>query len=574
MLFNFNLNNIFYTIILLINFSFSVLECIEGINYCSECISSSQICQKCSNNSFYPDLYGGCSTSKNCLLSSNGLCLICDENFYLSWDNICSTTNFCLKTNIIDSTCIICMPGYILTTNGECSFSEKCIDTDPKAGICKLCEDYYYFDLDTYECKSNIEDNKFNFCLKSLENNCIECSPFFYLGTDNRCSNTKNCKISENGICIECSSGFFLSSQDKKCTNTQHCLIVNNSNWECEECSKEYLYNNSIHKCIARNDKDQQFINCLAVINNDCYKCNPNYYLNMDDLSCYNNDIINSKFYKCAKTDKKGQYCDECVSDFYLSSKNKRCSDKFGCVYYEDNHCILCENYLCHDLKSDLCLPKKIESYLNNHELNKFCINCNETNSEGTACRICDEGFFVGENGVCINTDNCDEAYGGKCIKCKDNYCLNEEKGCLSTDINNCLKCENKVKYNSKCTECNPGFVLNEHNICLKCENGCKYCSDENNCLECFNGFYLVQENDKVICKECNKACRKCLNENECLSCNDNYYQETEAGEIKCIQCPEGCEDCFDKFNCIKCKNDYKLVNENGENYCIRMKKK
>lgn len=30
-----------------------------------------------------------------------------------------------------------------------------------------------------------------------------------------------------------------------------------------------------------------------------------------------------------------------------------------------------------------------------------------------------------------------------ECLKCKDNYCLNEENSCLLTEINNCLKCEN-----------------------------------------------------------------------------------------------------------------------------------
>ena len=70
-------------------------------------------------------------------------------------------------------------------------------------------------------------------------------------------------------------------------------------------------------------------------------------------------------------------------------------------------------------------------------------------------------------------------------------YCLNEENDCLLTEINNCLKCENGDTYNTKCTECNPGYVLNENNICLKCGNDCKTCLNENNCLECFAGFHL-----------------------------------------------------------------------------------
>jgi hypothetical protein len=290
----------------------------------------------------------------------------------------------------------------------------------------------------------------------------------------------------------------------------------------------------------------------------------------MTDLSCYKNNEINNKFYKCAKTDIKGLNCAECISDYYLGSKNLKCSKIYGCSMFENNKCNSCEDGLCHDLKSDLCYPMKINSYINNKEFNKFCINCHQTNKEGTACEICADGFIVGENGVCINTLNCEEAYDGKCLKCKDNYCLDEEQVCRLTEINNCLKCENKNNYNTKCTECNPGFILNENNICLKCENGCKICSNENNCLECFDGLYL---SNKLTCKECNKGCKKCLNEKECINCEDNYYEENENGEKKCINCPEGCDYCSNKFNCIKCKNDYKLFSINEESYCIRTKK-
>ena len=92
-------------------------------------------------------------------------------------------------------------------------------------------------------------------------------------------------------------------------------------------------------------------------------------------------------------------------------------------------------------------------------------------------------------------------------------------------------------------------------------------------------GFYLTQNNnneksEKYICKKCKEGCKKCSDENECLICDNNYYQENENGEIKCIHCPEGCDNCMNKFNCIKCKDNYKLTNIQGESYCIRTKKK
>ena len=160
-------NNIFYLVITLIiiqiNSIYSLPECIKGKNYCEECDILNQLCQKCSNISFYPDQNGGCSLTKNCILSNKGICLICENGFYLSEDNQCSNTNFCLKTQKENSNCLICKPGYILTNNDECTFSKNCLKADPKTSICIECENNYYYDLDNYECKSNLINEKYNF---------------------------------------------------------------------------------------------------------------------------------------------------------------------------------------------------------------------------------------------------------------------------------------------------------------------------------------------------------------------------------------------------------------------------
>ena len=494
--------------------------------------------------------------------------------------------NFCLEAKTGTKECKICKPGYILTTNNECTLTKDCIKADLNTGICLECEKNSYFDLDTYQCipYSENENSNLNFCLKVFQNKCIECISSYYLSLDNKCVSTKNCKLSKNGICVECIQNFFLSLNDKKCTNTHNCLVVN-PDWECDKCQEDYYYNISKHKCLKKDNKNSNLINCKKVLTkNNCNKCNEcdtNYYLNLTDLLCYKN-TENNKFFKCAKSDIFGLNCEKCITGYYLSSKNKKCSQIYGCTLFENDKCISCENNLCHDLKNNLCFPMNIENNYNNNtikEYNKFCINCYETNAEGTGCQKCKEGYFVGENGVCITTYNCEEAYNGICYKCKDNYCLNEEKSCNLTEINNCLKCENLNLYNSKCTECNQGFGLNENNICYKCDIGCKKCSSKNNnCLECFEGFYLEQINEKekdlFTCKQCNESCKKCLNENECLTCADNYYEEKdENDEIKCIKCPEGCDDCNNKLNCVKCKSDYKLINVNGESFCIRTKK-
>ena len=486
--------------------------------------------------------------------------------------------NFCLEIKKSTSECKLCIPGYNLTPKGQCSFTKNCLTADPNTGLCLQCEKNNYFDLDNYECKSYLENDNFNFCIKVLENTCIECISSYFLSLDNKCVTTKNCKTSLNNVCIECTPGSYLSLIDKKCSETENCLKVN-SNWECDECNEGFYYNKLEHKCLRKNDKNSNLINCKSVLTkNDCDECEKDFYLNLTDLSCYKNSEKNN-FYKCAKSDNISLNCEKCISEYYLASKNKKCSNIYGCNFYENDKCFSCEKNFCHDLKNDLCFPMNIENdnYIyDNKEYNKFCINCYLTNIEGTGCIKCKEGYFVGENGVCITTLNCDEAYNGICSKCKDNYCLNESKICQLTEINNCLKCENDNQYNIKCTECNPGYGLNENNICYKCETGCKICTNENNCSECFEGYYLEQKEEKgeFTCKKCNESCKKCLNEDECQICADDYYEEKdENDEIKCIKCPEGCDDCSNKLNCVKCKSDYKLVNIKGESFCIRTKK-
>ena len=87
MIFNFYLNNNIYyliitSIIILIKNVNSVPECIKGQNFCAECNASTQLCQKCLNISYFPDQNGGCSLSKNCKLSNEGICLICNKDFF------------------------------------------------------------------------------------------------------------------------------------------------------------------------------------------------------------------------------------------------------------------------------------------------------------------------------------------------------------------------------------------------------------------------------------------------------------------------------------------------------------
>ena len=79
----------------------------------------------------------------------------------------------------------------------------------------------------------------------------------------------------------------------------------------------------------------------------------------------------------------------------------------------------------------------------------------------------------VGENGLCQNYYDCEETDGDKCVKCKEDtewnhMCLNDEYGCVETFFSGCLKCNNIYDLD-KCSECLPGYDLNEYSfMCSK----------------------------------------------------------------------------------------------------------
>jgi len=63
-----------------------------------------------------------------------------------------------------------------------------------------------------------------------------------------------------------------------------------------------------------------------------------------------------------------------------------------------------------------------------------------------------------------------------KCEKCKEimsvndfYFCANELFGCLETDKENCLRCDNMEDL-YQCTECKIGYNKNEYGFCKKIE--------------------------------------------------------------------------------------------------------
>ena len=59
-----------------------IKKCKAGKNNCVECSMDGDVCELCDSD-YYPDENGGCSHTDNCVISENGKCLQCKDNYIL-----------------------------------------------------------------------------------------------------------------------------------------------------------------------------------------------------------------------------------------------------------------------------------------------------------------------------------------------------------------------------------------------------------------------------------------------------------------------------------------------------------
>ena len=89
----------------------------------------------------------------------------------------------------------------------------------------------------------------------------------------------------------------------------------------------------------------------------------------------------------------------------------------------------------------------------------------------------------------------------------------------------NCITCSES---STICTECKNGYYLEENKCKLKCDDSnCNFCLKEASiCTECksetklYNGKCALSEGK---CHEQYLNCKYCLNEEGCIECNEGY---------------------------------------------------
>ena len=253
---------------------------------------------------------------------------------------------------------------------------------------------------------------------------------------------------------------------DNQCTNIKHCIY--SINYHCIECEKNYYYNIEEKKCIKGED---DFENCKLGDSKLCFTCKNDFYLNQTDHLCYSNKE-KGKYYKCGKTDLDGEKCLACIDGYYLGDKDNKCSKVEGCILSEnETKCLECDLYYCLDEKTGQCLRNDIIE----DEEKKFYFRCNQTNSKGTKCEVCEDGYVLNEKGLCVDDEHCTKKDDdGNCVKCKNKeggyFCLNKDFECVEIFYNNhCLQCNDVLDF-EKCNKCFDGYTLDENGECQKKE--------------------------------------------------------------------------------------------------------
>ena len=128
-----------------------------------------------------------------------------------------------------------------------------------------------------------------------------------------------------------------------------------------------------------------------------------------------------------------------------------------------ENNCLLCNpmTKLCLECNYNVYVPDENGGCEKSKTCNigyNYCIECDDDNH---LCKTCEEGYFPDDNGGCSYTDNCDISYKGRCLKCKEDYILNEEINfCKSINLEEFRNCETIQTSNGKCEKCIEGYFL------------------------------------------------------------------------------------------------------------------
>ena len=509
-------------------------------------------------------------------------CIIKPENTFFVIDNENNTgiIEYC------DEACSSCYGEKdIITQNTNCKNCSngffKTEDSNTTCILQNLIPENYY---------KNINNNIYYHCYI----NCKKCSDYYDIGTNNM-------------NCLECIDNYYFVYNTNNCYNMS---FIENSSYYFSTAD------NKFHKChlgceICLNGNNNEY-------NQNCIKCQDNYYFEENTNNCYNitylekgyyldNFTINSGelpiFKKCYRNCQKcnnsligtNMNCELCKINYYKINGTNNCftlSLLNQGYYLKDNLFFPCE---------ENCVTCSNSKTIINDTISYNCLSCDKINkglylvNELNYCESIDyknNGYYLQEdlNGIeifykCYKTCSlCDKG------KEFDNNTNQDNHNCLECSVNNYKFKEDlnsKNCYGNEMIELGYSLVNNLWQVCHK---NCMTCLDKpiynefhelvsQNCLICIEGFFIIYqtkncENDSVLengyyfddndskYHKCNIQCKTCekyrteINP-KCLSCNykQGYFPAENKPTSKC-------------YNAMSIENRYslyKIYNEDNE---------
>ena len=420
---------------------------------CEKCLynekKSKFECLSCSN-----DYYAYITNTFQCLSNQN------QKQIYLFG---CLKAIYNEQNNTFE--CSECLKDFVLIVNDkickrkkDINISPKCLEYENLGTIinplysCRKCDN----NETLFKIKSNGVKNcssrydNFSYCLEGEveedgTHKCTKCVELASVNNSNICNCNYDCFGKYNRFCYKC--------DDKKlgnigCLASSGCeYFSSNDELDCNEC-KEGYFKYTKGQCFSCNDEIMNCEKCHFDERLKCDNCIGIFSPNANQDKCQINDCqeypeISPGCIICK--DKLEEYmsksiCQSCKNG-YFKLKNGSCiyckSEKYGgpacyeCGYEKNENGIETDNIICKDCFSigkfnqnyyKVCYTHSDYYYLNSalsskgkcysckYDLSESCLDCeflkDSEDNEKLKCTFCAPGYYLNEDGKCINYFN------------------------------------------------------------------------------------------------------------------------------------------------------------------------
>ncbi|CAD8074288.1 unnamed protein product [Paramecium primaurelia] len=355
-----------------------------------------------------------------------------------------------------------------------------------------------------------------------------------------------SCEQGFQGLCQKCISGFFMINNICQENNFDGLVIG------IEQCDDQNLI--GLDGCFQNRFDCPQF--CLSCVFGNCLEC--------DQTSGQGQvDYLNNR-------------CLSICGDG-IKSMDEQCDDGnelpydgcYGCLYECSRECIKCVDGLCYEclspdwiLKNNTCECETCQNLCQNECLSCIkgvCYECQSPewilDSNNICVYVCGEQCsknICGDGILNIQIEECDDGNDqirDGCYNClleKGFLCYYDEnmvsQGCSRCQDFNCLKCD-LVNQSQICSDCLPGYFIDEFKQCQQCDLMCVECSQNyKNCTTVNPQYTKNQQNQQKKCN-LNQGLLNDLDFYECvLQCGNGVLDLHE-------QCDDGNRDVQDGCN-------------------------